>query len=79
MELRREEIAVGSIRKGRGIRGQVLCDLPDEPSPAVQAFIGVVVVALWHRAAVSSGSAVVAAGGSRFDLAPTNSAASSYS
>ena len=61
MELRRNEIAVGSIRKGR--RGQVLCDLPSELSPAVQAFIGFVVVALWNRAAASSGSAVVMAGG----------------
>ena len=61
MELRRNEIAVGSIRKGR--RGQVLCDLPSELSPAVQAFIGFVVVALWNRAAASSGSAVVVAGG----------------
>jgi hypothetical protein len=60
MELRRDEIAVGSIRKGR--RGQVLCDLPAEFPPAVQAFIGFVVVALWNRAAASSGSAVVVAG-----------------
>jgi hypothetical protein len=61
MELRRNEIAVGSIRRGR--RGQVLCDFPAELSPAVQAFIGFVVVALWNRAAASSGSAVVVAGG----------------
>jgi hypothetical protein len=31
MDVRRNEIAVGSIRKGR--RGQVLCDLPSELSP----------------------------------------------
>jgi hypothetical protein len=63
MELRRGEIAVGSIRKGRARGGQVLCDLPAELSPAVQAFIGFVVVVLWNRAAASSGSAVVVAGG----------------
>ena len=63
MELRRNKIAVGSIRKGRALRGQVLCDLPAELSPAVQAFIGFVVAALWNRAAASSGSAVVVAGG----------------
>jgi hypothetical protein len=62
MELRRGEVAVGSIRKGPA-RGQVLCDLPGELSPADQAFIGFVVVALWNRAAASSGSAVVAASG----------------
>jgi hypothetical protein len=61
MELHRNEVALGSIRKGR--RGRVLCDLPAELSPAVQAFIGFVVLALWNRAAASSGSAVVAAGG----------------
>lgn len=63
MELRRAGIAVGSIRKGRTPRGQVLCDLPAELSPAVQAFIGFVVLALWNRAAASSGSAVVVASG----------------
>ena len=61
MELCRGEVAVGSIRKGRGARGQVLCDLPDGLSPAVQAFVGFVVLALWNRAAASSGSAVVVA------------------
>jgi hypothetical protein len=60
-ELHRNEVALGSIRKGR--RGQVLCDLPAELSPAVQAFIGFVVLALWNRAAASSGFAVVVAGG----------------
>jgi hypothetical protein len=63
MELRRSGIAVGSIRRGRALRGQVLCDLPAELSPAVQAFIGFVVLALWNRAAASSGSAVVVASG----------------
>jgi hypothetical protein len=62
MELRRGEIPVGSIRKGRG-RRQALCDLPAELSPAAQAFIGFVVLALWNRAAASSGSVVVAASG----------------
>ena len=61
MELRRNEIAVGSIRKGR--RGQVLGDLPAELSPAVQTFIGFVSVALWNRVAADSGAAVAVAGG----------------
>ena len=61
MELRHNEVAVGSIRKGR--RGQVLCELPAELSPAVHAFIGFVVVALWNRAAASSASATVVSGG----------------
>jgi hypothetical protein len=63
MELRRDGTAVGSIRKGRALRGQVLCDLPAELPPAVQAFIGFVALALWNRAAASSGSAVVIATG----------------
>jgi hypothetical protein len=60
MELCRGSIPVGSIRKGRAPRGRVLCDLPAELSPAVQAFIGFVVQTLWNRAA-SAGSAVVVA------------------
>lgn len=63
MELRRDGTAVGSIRKGRALRGQVLCDLPAELSPEVQAFIGFVVLALWNRTAATSGSAVVVASG----------------
>jgi hypothetical protein len=63
MELCRGEIVVGSIRKGQARRGQVICELPAEFAPAVQAFIGFVVVALWNRAAASSGSAAVVAGG----------------
>jgi len=63
MELRRGEIAVGSIRKRRAPRGQVLCDLPAELPPAAQAFIGFVVVALWNRTTASAGSAAVVAGG----------------
>jgi hypothetical protein len=61
MELRRGAIPVGSIRKRRAPRGHVLCDLPAEVSPAAQAFIGLVVHALWNRAAAGSGSAAVAA------------------
>lgn len=64
MELRRGGVAVGSIRKGRGLRGQALCELPAELPPAVQAFIGFVVLALWNRAASSSGSVAVIAAGS---------------
>ena len=63
MELRRGGNAVGSIRKGRALRGQVLCALPAELPPPVQAFIGFVVLALWNRAAASSGSAVVVTSG----------------
>jgi hypothetical protein len=63
MELRRGGVAVGSIRKGRALRGQVLCALPAEVPPPIQAFVGFVVLALWNRAAASSGSAVVVASG----------------
>jgi hypothetical protein len=63
MELLRGGDTVGSIRKGRARRGRVLCDLPAELSPAVQAFIGLVVLALWNRAAAGSGSGVVVATG----------------
>lgn len=61
MELCRDSIPVGSIRKGRAPRGRVLCDLPAELSPAMQAFIGLVVQALWNRAAASAGSAAAVA------------------
>jgi hypothetical protein len=60
MELCRGSTPVGSIRKGRAPRGQVLCDLPAELSPAAQAFVGFLVLALWNRAAAGSGSAAVA-------------------
>jgi hypothetical protein len=63
MELGRAGIRVGSIRRGRAARGQVLCDLPAELSPSAQAFIGFVVLTLWNRAAASSGSAVAVATG----------------
>jgi hypothetical protein len=63
MDLRSGTTAIGSIRKGRAPRGRVLCELPAELSPAVQAFIGFVVLLLWNRAASSSGAAAVAASG----------------
>jgi hypothetical protein len=63
MELRCGGTTVGSIRRGRAPRGQVLCDLPAELSPAVQAFVGFVVLALWNRAAAGAEAGAVAAGG----------------
>jgi hypothetical protein len=63
MDLRSGASTVGSIRKGRAPRGRVLCELPAELSPAVQAFIGFVVLLLWDRVAASSGAAAVAASG----------------
>ncbi|MBV9595142.1 MAG: hypothetical protein JO147_15255 [Actinobacteria bacterium] len=59
MELCDGAYPVGSIT-GRPARGQVQCDLPSNFSPAVQAFIGFVVVALWNRATDSAGSTAVA-------------------
>jgi hypothetical protein len=53
MELLRDSSAAGSIRKGRALRAQVLCDLPAELPPAAQASIGFVVLALWNRAAAN--------------------------
>ena len=64
MELRRGEQPVGSIRKGKAPRGRTVCELPDELSSAVQAFIGFHVITLWNRAAASSGAGAVAATGS---------------
>ena len=63
MDLRSGSITIGSIQKGRAPRGRVLCELPAELSPAVQTFIGFVVLLLWNRAASSSGAAAVAVGG----------------
>jgi hypothetical protein len=63
MDVRSGPITIGSIRKARGPHGRVLCQLPAELSPAVQAFIGFVVLLLWNRAASSSGAAAVAATG----------------
>lgn len=63
MELRGGAVAVGSIRRARAPRGRVLCDLSPELSPALQAFIGFVALALWNRAAASSGSGAVAVSG----------------
>jgi hypothetical protein len=54
---------VGSIRKDRAPRGRVLCELPAELSPAVQAFIGFVVMLLWERAASDAAAAAVPATG----------------
>jgi hypothetical protein len=55
MELCRSGIRVGSIRKSRASRGQVLCELPGELSPVDQAFVGLLVQVLWTRAAASRG------------------------
>jgi hypothetical protein len=58
MELRRGEVLVGSIRRVRGNapRSKTVCDLPPELSLAVQAFIGLVVMMLWNRAAEHAGA-----------------------
>lgn len=61
MDLCRDGRLVGSITKGRPRGRRVLCELPAELPPQVQAFIGFVVLVLWNRAAASSG-AVVAVG-----------------
>ena len=63
MDLHSGATTVGSIRKGRAPRGRVLCELPAQLSPPVQAFIGFVVLLLWGRAASSSGAAAVVATG----------------
>ena len=63
MDLLSGASTVGSIRKGRAPRGELLCELPTELSPPVQAFIGFVVLLLWNRTASSSGAAAVAASG----------------
>jgi hypothetical protein len=60
MDLVSGSSTVGSIRKGKAPRGRVVCELPSELSPAIQAFIGFVVLLLWDRAAASSGAAAAA-------------------
>ena len=62
MDLHSGASTLGSIRKGRAPRGRVLCELPGQLSPAVQVFIGFVVLLLWDRAASSAGAAAVATG-----------------
>jgi hypothetical protein len=64
MELRAHGSQIGSIRKAAASRGKVLCALPSELSPAVQAFIGFLVITLWSRAAASSGATGAAVAGS---------------
>jgi hypothetical protein len=64
MELQGGPTSIGSIRKAKAPRGKVLCELPLELSPAVQAFIGFLVVTLWNRAAASSGATTAAVTGS---------------
>ncbi len=56
MELRGPGTMIGSIRRGRGPGGKVLCELPPELSPAAQAFVGFLVMTLWSRSAASSGA-----------------------
>jgi hypothetical protein len=63
MDLRRDGTTVGSVRRARGPRGRVLCELPPELSPAVQAFIGFVAMMIWDRIAASTGSAAAAGTG----------------
>ena len=58
------DTTVGSIRKARAPRGKLVCDLPAELSPPVQAFVGLVVLTLSNRAAASSGAGAVAVTGS---------------
>jgi hypothetical protein len=48
---------VGRIRRQRARRAKVVCELPAELSPAVQTFVGLLVLTLWNRAAASSGAA----------------------
>ncbi|MBV8734615.1 MAG: hypothetical protein JO120_07540 [Solirubrobacterales bacterium] len=63
MDLRSDAGSLGSIHKARAPRRRIVCELPAELSPAVQAFIAFVVLLLWNRAASSSGAAAVAASG----------------
>ena len=63
MELRRGPDPLGSIRKAKAPRGRVICELAADLSPAVQAFVGFLVITLWNRAAASSGAGAAAATG----------------
>jgi hypothetical protein len=56
--------SVLEIKRGTAPRGRIVCELPGELSPAMQAFIGFLVITLWNRAAASSGAGAVAATGS---------------
>ncbi|HEX6459284.1 MAG TPA: hypothetical protein VF032_10245 [Thermoleophilaceae bacterium] len=53
-ELRAEGRALGTISRRRRT---VSCDLPDELSVTLQAFIGFVAIALWNREAAAAGGA----------------------
>ena len=63
MDLHSGATTLGSISKGRAPRGRVLCELPAELPPAVQVFIGFVVLLLWDRAAAGAGAAAAVATG----------------
>ena len=63
MELLRDGVVLGAIRKARAARAGAVCELPAELSAVLQAFIGFVVLILWNRAASSSGTAAAAATG----------------
>ncbi len=54
MELRRDGATVGWIRRARAPRAKIQCELPSELSPAVQVFVGLVVLTLWNRAAAAA-------------------------
>jgi hypothetical protein len=55
LELRSGGRVVGSIRRAKGARLKLLCDLPGDLPPATQAFIGFVVLTMWSRAAAKAG------------------------
>ena len=57
LELRSGDRAVGSIRRAKGARLKLLCDLPGDLPPATQAFIGFVVLTIWSRRAAEVGAA----------------------
>ena len=57
LELRSGDRAVGSIRRAKGARLKLLCDLPGDLPPATQAFIGFVVLTIWSRRAAEAGAA----------------------
>jgi hypothetical protein len=60
-ELRLAGSALGTVSHKRR---NVICDLPDDLPPTVQAFVGFVAMALWGREAAASSSGAVAATGS---------------